>query len=199
MTNKPILSWEYVAGIFDGEGSTGVYSNEGYPAPVATISNTCHKLCLILRRFLHHNNIHSRIRLVKSTRSKITSRKKCYQVIIQNHQHVQRFLELVLPYLVIKKKKARETIKAIKSKKWRSRHSKKDYSEVIKLYRQGKTFTEIEQETGFPHGAARTWARKHRIRLRSNKEARLLYLRKSSRGYKTNAEPADLNLATLDD
>ena len=108
------ISWEYVAGFFDGEGCVGIHQNKarrGNGCPVVIIAQTGDRgrlLLLEIADFLKPMGVSTY--LGTSKRMKDTHR-TCYNLRIANRPGVITFLRGVFPYLRIKKVEAQDVLR----------------------------------------------------------------------------------------
>lgn len=104
------MTWEYMAGFFDGEGSIGLYLNQGSSDPryksghkspswirSVSVVNTYMPILLLFKQFFG-----GRInRIVKDPKYK-----PCYQWQVSNKPQVLKVLTTLLPYLQEKRSQA---------------------------------------------------------------------------------------------
>jgi len=98
--------WAYIAGILDGEGEISIQGN----SPYIKIHNTNSELMDWLTRKLGISKTYVKNRQRKK------SHKICYSFIFSGVKRVTTFLEKVMPYLIVKRKKAEEVYKFCKGK-----------------------------------------------------------------------------------
>lgn len=94
---KRELSKEYIAGLFDGEGC--IYLGKNASSPCCTITNT-----VIFPLKMVQNQYGGRVVMQKSTKG---TNNKSYYVWISTGDKAEKFLNEILPYLIIKKERAK--------------------------------------------------------------------------------------------
>lgn len=111
-----MISWQYIAGFFDGEGYVGIIHSKRGPVVSLTMTNTNLALLEMIKEFVGFGNIYEQ---------KVTNRfgkHPCHFLRFANHKGALRFAENILPYCVIKKQRIEALITAIKSHKWRGEY-----------------------------------------------------------------------------
>lgn len=112
MVEDPVIR-AYVAGIFDGEGSIGIvvhkksYGARRYPRPHVTIVNTNKQLL----DFIHNTFGGQKVASRPPTDGVVKGNLPLYTWTIGSHIDVAAFLEMILPYLIVKREKAEEVLK----------------------------------------------------------------------------------------
>lgn len=87
----------YIAGIIDGEGYIGIYrSKDRYLRPVVNVANTSEVLIDQLRRMTG----------IGAKYKKTHHMKSCWSWSVRKFSEIRGLLEAVLPFLVVKRKKA---------------------------------------------------------------------------------------------
>jgi len=112
------LTWEYIGGFFDGEGSTGIRSNGrensyGY-YPRTSLVQTGERgrqLLTEIQDFCANHNI--RTCLVKGKKHKEHYTQGWY-LSVNAKDDVKRFLENIVPYLRIKRTEAQDVLRTLK-------------------------------------------------------------------------------------
>jgi hypothetical protein len=114
----------YIAGLFDGEGDVGIYpykatkNGKYYPKFTARIHNTHEGVLVWVQSKLGFGKVYrDRIGIKKSGNE---AKKQAY-VFIVTHRTARAFLNIVLPFLIIKKQKVLELIE--KDFQYRNRKS----------------------------------------------------------------------------
>lgn len=108
------LSWEYIAGFFDGEGNVGIFQNRarrGLGTPVITIAQSDERGRLLLsgmQEFLRERSVKSYLDV---QRWKNPKHKPGFKLRICNRPGVTLFLRGVFPYLRIKKVEAQDVLR----------------------------------------------------------------------------------------
>lgn len=102
------MNWDYVAGLFDGEGSAGIYQGTRgkytYSMANLSISNNHLKTLKIVQEFIGCGRIHGH--------------KKHYSLVIRNHHDVARVAGQLIPRCIIKQEKLKRVFAFVESKKW---------------------------------------------------------------------------------
>lgn len=97
------ISWEYIAGFFDGEGCLSIknrYKGIGYWTLGMTQKNI--EVLETIQEFLGGGHIYKK------------SDCDCWSYELYKQQHVRSILEKLLPYLIVKYDKALEVIQYIR-------------------------------------------------------------------------------------
>jgi hypothetical protein len=105
------LSWEYVAGFFDGEGNIYNRLPTRILVSVAQSGNRGKVLLEELQLLLDKEGIRSSLYKMKTHRFGALD---CWVVATSYRDGAQRWLELMLPYLRIKKTEAQDTLRYLK-------------------------------------------------------------------------------------
>jgi len=124
------MSWGYVAGFFDGEGSVS-YEPDLY---TFSFANTDRDILEEIRQFLGCGTLSTHVH--QSVR-----RKTMYQLRIRRHEDQVRFIEGVMPYMIIKTDKASSALEWIKAKKWRTQNRVRKVSAQFSQLREVATLT----------------------------------------------------------
>jgi intein/homing endonuclease len=110
------LSWEYIAGFFDGEGSVGIYQNRarrGFGSPVVALvqsGDRGKKLLTEISEFLSSRGVKSYLGRTRKVKVKDTHT-TCHVLRVCNRPGVTLFLRGVFPYLRIKKIEAQDVLR----------------------------------------------------------------------------------------
>jgi len=107
------LSWEYIAGFFDGEGNVGVFSNRarrGLGSPVITIAQTGARGQVLLTAISEFLKLYE-IKCYLGCRKAHGNNAAQYTIRICNRAHVSKFLRMVFPYLWIKKVESQDVLR----------------------------------------------------------------------------------------
>jgi hypothetical protein len=106
-----MITWAYVAGFFDGEGSLHM---DRYKSTVQIrIDNTFRRAVQEIRSFVGCGTISNLGRAKPHHKDR-------FRLTISNHVDVLRILEGMLPYLIVKRRAAEVMIEYIRGKKWRA-------------------------------------------------------------------------------
>lgn len=126
----------YIAGFIDGEGTISVTSSKrNRPTehiiltPYITIANTNRHVLEVIKKYLGFYDISIHRNYPKSSNNKI-----CYRIFFTGRKRIIKVLELLIPYLIIKKKNAELVLKFVKL---REQH-------VINQYNSAYTKKEIQ-------------------------------------------------------
>lgn len=92
-----MINWAYLAGFFDGEGS--LHMDDHKSTVQLRIDNTFKEVILEIQLFLGFGKVSNRGRAKSYHKDRI-------RLTVSNHVEVLKMLERMLPYLVVKRKKA---------------------------------------------------------------------------------------------
>ncbi len=159
-TNYRPLTWEYIAGFFDGEGCIFFLdkkrlNTKRYVIMHITqgiINNQCHIMERI-GEFLQHSGIKARINLVKP-RPQCGS-KGGIKVVVSSAMSCKDWLEAMLPYLTVKRKKAIEAIEFITSEFEQPWMTPRQELEILELRKNGYGIKRIGKKMGIGHSTAK--------------------------------------------
>jgi thymidylate synthase (FAD) len=112
------VDWKYIAGILDGEGTVYIGKNQVR----ISIYNTDIECINRIRSFLCDNKIQTNI----SSRKRKKTHKECYNLSIDKRDSVELFMDIILPYTIIKKEKI---IKAIEKLDRINKKNNKEFTE----------------------------------------------------------------------
>lgn len=122
-----MITKQYLAGFMDGEGCIGLYKHKdnrtknGFTiSALVSIGNTDKSLLNEIQKLSNG--------VVVDHKHKNNNAKMLYNLQIQNHQDIISFLELIYPYLILKKEQAKLMIDFCKKR----------------VKSQGKTYTQSE-------------------------------------------------------
>jgi hypothetical protein len=133
------VSWEYIGGFFDGEGSIGIHRTKKQFIPRIAITNNNFEILNKIALFLTENKIKVKIRPRKRYKPNYS---QGYALEITNYVNTKLFLENVYPYLFVKKPHAKLMLEIIKmriktpSRKGFKLHESTYTQEEIKLIEQ---------------------------------------------------------------
>jgi len=142
------MTWNYIAGFFDGEGSI-TFAGKGYRV---TISQTNYKVLDDIKKYSNIGDIFKETKRQKHWRDS-------WVFYVAKQEKVLLFLKKVKPFLIVKKENAEKAILeletivlAIKAKNTKSLKLKKD----AKILRgNGLTYRKIGKQLGIDFGHAR--------------------------------------------
>jgi len=118
-------NWKYIAGFFDADGSITFHKKKSNIYPEIIIGNTNKKVLESIKNlaglgYIIKTNQHKR----KS--SGIKSQKVLWFYTIGRQKDIRKFLKRILPFLIIKKEKAKKAISITTSyKSYNSKHAGK--------------------------------------------------------------------------
>jgi hypothetical protein len=104
-----MLSWAYIAGFMDGEGSIGICHGLSF-TPCIRIAQSGQrglKLLTEISNWIGEQGIHS------SVRSERTKRLPAYIISIQNRDNVAKFINAMMPFLHIKKSECQDALRTM--------------------------------------------------------------------------------------
>lgn len=114
-----MITWQYLAGFIDGEGSIRVYGHKRQVAryepriSVAQAGLNGRLLLLEIQSFLEANNIKSGV--YGGGRRDHPKHSPCWHLILSaNLDNIERFLSLIIPHLVVKRVEAQDTLRFIR-------------------------------------------------------------------------------------
>jgi len=102
------MSYSYVAGFFDGEGTVGLYKAKGYMRLMIYLGNTNFEV-LIKMKNLFGGYIYSR--------NKIENRKKVWDWNIRDRDDIKNFLEKIYPYTTVKRQQIKYALRYLELSK----------------------------------------------------------------------------------
>ncbi len=109
------MTWEYIAGFFDGEGTIcpgGVSSAGSYGAHInMSQSRPQQQILYIIQEFLDSKGINSSIMILPIVYRK--NNNIAYRLTVTNAKNIYMFLMEVLPHLIVKKEQAVDLIPAL--------------------------------------------------------------------------------------
>ena len=146
------ITWEYLAGFFDGEGT--IYFNPKLKKGVHTFVGVYQaehqaSVLYLIRKFLKENNIESKIYIRKEKRKGQNYRGVSLEI---GHKiEVLNFLKKIEPYLIVKRNKCAKIIKEIEEYlKNGGKHCLTTFekAEIKKLWDSGETAKNISRKLG---------------------------------------------------
>jgi hypothetical protein len=170
------VTWPYVAGFFDGEGSIN-FSRVGTCnwVLVAKFCQTAgsHQVLVKIQRFLRKHRIASTF----STPNVRGHRKPLENLHVNSFGHCYRFLMFVAPYLIVKKDRAEESIRVLHQRYVLEDELKARLLAALKDYNYGYGLQEAATRNGLKGGhRLRHWMLKNGHKLRPFREALLARL-----------------------
>lgn len=163
--------WIYIASFLDGEGyivKRKTRTNDKFP--IIGLSQVKPKVLEVIREFLSNNEITTSF---FSHRSGINN-SLCWHLTVNRHEDKIKFLENVIPFMIVKKKLAEEALHWLKFERKIKRKSFSDFqiSEIIRAFKTGRKCEDL----GFKYGCnARTIGKllqKNGVNLRTYSQKR---------------------------
>lgn len=149
------MTWEYIAGFFDGEGCVRLYQGkQGQARPYVQMSQAVPRegVLLEIQKFLKSHGIETYFRRDKSTNPGWND---CCSLKISTREGCAEFLRNVLPHMHAKKDEAEEVLSNLDKNPSRRGGlnrllvKKRDVKEMIRLWtEEGMTQTEIAERFG---------------------------------------------------
>lgn len=153
MTEFAPMSWQYIAGFFDGEGCIYRATRNGKQLGHfrLTMTQTSSEVLTRIAQFLEDKYIKTRTSMVKRN----GNRSECYTLIIDNIGNILPFLNNTVPYLIVKRSKAMEAISILNDYQNLNSRDKttRSKSALLILRNNGLTYKEISKYTGISVGA----------------------------------------------
>ena len=100
------MNWEYLAGFFDGEGNINLIKVKKWYFFQVRIYNTNEEILKEIVNFLAYGRVYHRRRSDR--------RNDMYELYLAKKEYVQKFLEGVYPFLIIKKSQANFVLDCLK-------------------------------------------------------------------------------------
>jgi len=142
------ISWKYIAGFFDGEGSI-CHNGKGFRI---TVSQSSYGVLKDIKVFVGLGNIFE-------TKKRQEHWKDSWVYYIAKQEDVYTFLMRILPFLIVKKKLALKTLPELKRNveqiKKRKNRTKKNIIQAKKLRKQGLSYRKIGKKMNIDFGHAR--------------------------------------------
>jgi hypothetical protein len=168
------MTWEYLAGFFDGEGHVGVHKAGRYRQASVTVANTHEPTIDQIAEFLSSFGIgHSKFRRVYDN----GKWKTAYKINVTGIKNSTKFLSAILPYLVTKREAALTTLEWLSKQTPRDFWSKESYERALAWYSSGKTLRQASAIVGMDQKSLRVYGKKVGFKFRSRQEAALAYRR----------------------
>lgn len=167
-----VVSWEYVAGFFDGEGTAGVYEDRGRNRLVWSLlwTNTHLPTLEAIHDFIGAGKITLRTGRPIGT-------KPCYQLSITDVANARRVIDELLPRCVTKQDQLQEVRRLIAEKRsFVSIEARGLTPEIARrMYcDEGLSIREMSQRTGMKVGSLHRWMERQGIPIRDRAEANAL-------------------------
>ena len=148
------MTWDYIAGFFDGEGSI-IHNGKGHRA---TVSQSNLDVLEQIKQFIGYGQIF-----------KVTKRKahwkESWVYYIARQKDVYRFLISIEKSLIVKRETVRKAIPILKEKIKlqieRGIKTEKNIKETLRLRKQGLTYRQIGKSLGISWSHARRIILKH--------------------------------------
>lgn len=148
-------TWAYIAGIFDGEGSIGYYSDGQRRVSISQSGDEGKELLNFIKDKTGFGYIYFNIKFKPSQTIKNVRPMHVWNA--SKRQEMRKFLNSVLPYLIIKREKAKEVLEKLGENNIQTRWEKKEDELIQKLYKE-KSFRDIAEILKRSHKSVRTRA-----------------------------------------
>jgi hypothetical protein len=155
------ISWQYIAGFFDGEGTVcfARYGHLKKRYALAAMSQADFQggVIYVIKDFLKENRIESRI--TKDKRFRNGERAEGYQLrlYMSGLGSVREFLNQVLPYLIVKREKALEVLSSIGEDNWNTKFTLRERDTIVESRKQGYSFDRISTLINRPSGSIKRY------------------------------------------
>lgn len=126
------MTWEYIAGFFDGEGTIAKFNN-GICHYAIAITQANEEVLQEIKKFLKFGHVY----VIKKRK---VNWKDAWILRISDNRQVLFFLKNVLPFLIVKRDKATKTVLILKDyidNKKRHGISEENLKKAIKFYKSG--------------------------------------------------------------
>jgi len=133
------MTWEYIAGFFDGEGCVNVYPNGNTQRVAVTLTQGNPEVLEVIQEFLEDMGIPSAIY------AKSSSRSQWFVLSITAREQVKLVLENLTPYLIVKQPAAIKTLEWMKANPKRQgglnrlQWTKRQVKRMVELWEGGMT------------------------------------------------------------
>jgi hypothetical protein len=140
------ISWQYIAGFFDGEGCVNVYETQGYLRPYCSMvqAEPRQEVILKISEFLDMEGIDHRI---DTAEQKGYGWKPLHRLQITKRSETLKFLRAIQPYAIAKKAdvdRVAEWIEKNPPKAGRKRlHADKQAKRMLELWEDGMSQSQI--------------------------------------------------------
>ncbi|MEK7114823.1 MAG: LAGLIDADG family homing endonuclease [Patescibacteria group bacterium] len=142
------MSWKYIAGFFDGEGSI-VFNGKGYRL---TIPQTNEEVLLSIKNYLNYGNI-------LKERKRKTHWKDSWVYYISQQKLIYKFLKNVQKHVIVKRNLILEVLPKleciINRQKERKKIREKRIITILKLREKGLSYRKIELKLSLDRGYIR--------------------------------------------
>lgn len=139
------MTWEYIAGFFDGEGCIHK-TKKGIYFVSCSQSEHQHDVIFEIKSFLESNGVTSSVRTYQNLSSlKTVHKRKTTCLSFTNRNSVFSFLNNVLPFLIVKREKAILAIESAKSTIERREKQKLKPRKAYLLYCEGYSSRNISK------------------------------------------------------
>lgn len=170
------MTWQYIAGFFDGEGNIYFSSKKSSTYKGVTIkflqAVSNRDAIDVIHNFLLSKKIaHSTF----NRTSKHANTQNQTGITISHHIHVLNFLEKIEPYLTNKRAQALNAIFFIKNKNWIKKHTTQEYQTAFNIYKKDMSIRAVSDLVGISPRALRSNWLKMGLKTRSRKEGTRLY------------------------
>jgi len=145
------ISWNYVAGFFDGEGCVRIYTGkDGYPRLHCSIAQAepRHEVLYALKDFLAEYEIGSQV----YTKPGKNGASVCHYLWISKRVHLLAFLYEIRPFVIVKKGDVEEALAWLENNppgyNPKRLHSKDEAQAMYEMWKDGMSQEEIAERFG---------------------------------------------------
>lgn len=135
------MNWSYVAGFFDGEGCVSKSNRKTYSVTICQ-ADFQGQVLLDISEFLESEGIGSAIY------SAGKSIRPCSNLMITNQRSLLKFLESVLPFIIVKRVKSLIAIEQAKISIARMETRKSNLAKAIEMYSSGMSLKDAAELNG---------------------------------------------------
>lgn len=141
------MTWEYIAGFFDGEGWIQKYNKPAHCLAKYGIGigqSTCQDQVLYeISNFLKTQGVKCRM----CTESKVPNRTQMTRLKIYDSVSIVNFLTQVIPYLLVKHAKSASALEDAKRCVARLQNRDERVTQAVKMHLSGESLWEIQKKT----------------------------------------------------
>jgi len=111
---KPMITWPYLAGFFDGEGSLGTYNNNSRAGGNSTLTlcqsgERGREVLVAIKAFLGEHGIPSYLSDRKASDGPIMTRQALWYLRVVGRKNLLKLLPAIRPYVIVKKQIVEDT------------------------------------------------------------------------------------------
>lgn len=142
------LSSQYMAGFLDADGGIYIYEREKLnPNIHIEVCNTNKEVIYAFKKTLSYG------RIMRIEKNDGKAKKPLYRWRLFHRVHAKDFLKRVIPYLVVKKQRAKNGLKIIENYKYKKSYVKDINPRIIKNYHKHFSIREISRILGISIGS----------------------------------------------